>query len=98
MEQDRQKRELEFAFAHLWAGISCLATGDQPGQTEGALQSVLQIVILGIDRLIIVKLTRETRLGPIEGLRHKTALSAWKQLPINAINLFFHRAWRLRIH
>jgi hypothetical protein len=59
----------------------------QARQTERPLKRVFEVMVTGIDGLIIIEAPTETFTGPIECLGHKQGVAVRKKFAINRVRL-----------
>src|SRR5580765_1572177 len=97
MEEDGQQTQLEHFLGQKRLGLGGLAPLQDEHQTEGSLQRVLEIVVSGINRLVIRVVAGEALFGPLKSLRHKTVPHLRKQPSIHLLHPVLDRAWNSSI-
>jgi hypothetical protein len=60
---------------------------EQPREAERALQRVLEVVIAGVDGLVVGEASGETLPGPLEGARDTGGITGGEQALINRADL-----------
>ncbi len=86
MQEDGQDRELKHILRQRGLGVGQVASVQQAGEAKGALEGVLEIVVLRVDGLVIVVFAGKTIDGPAESLRDEDLVAAREHGQISRLN------------
>ena len=86
VEEDGQQPELKEARSQERPRAGTVAPAQQSGHAESALESVLEIMIAGVDGLIIGIFAREPLDGPAEHKRDKATVTLRKDSDISGLD------------